>query len=212
MSKRALIVVDVQNEYERGEFQIEYPPFATTVKNVGRAMDLAREHGVLVVVIQQNGSQDSPVFAYGSKVWQLHPEVASRPHDHRVEKLLPSALAGTGLGDWLRERGVDTLTVIGYMTQNCDDSTVKQAMHEGFTVEFLSDASGTLSLANRAGLVSAEELHRVMMVVMQSRFATVMSTDEWAGVLQGTLQIERDTILASHRRAQSLLGTAVVTA
>ena len=38
---------------------------------------------------------------------------------------MASSLTATDLGPWLRARGIDTLTVVGYMTHNCDDATVR---------------------------------------------------------------------------------------
>ncbi|MCP1372738.1 isochorismatase family protein [Dyella lutea] len=139
--------------------------------------------------------------AEGSHSWQLHPAVAGRPHDHLVRKRLPSAFTGTDLGDWLRARGIDTLVVTGYMTHNCNDTTIKHAFDAGLQVEFLMDASGSVPYANRAGTASAEEIHRVFAVVAQSRYAAVLTTAEWiACVREGRLP-ERDTIHGSHQRA-----------
>ncbi|MFN2777474.1 isochorismatase family protein, partial [Escherichia coli] len=59
-------------------------------------------------------------------------------------KATASSFLGTGLADWLRERDIDTLAVVGYMTQHCDDSTIRQAIHEGWQVEYLHDASGSV--------------------------------------------------------------------
>ena len=43
MTKRALIVIDVQNEYfEHGALPISDPPTSTSLANIGRAMDAAR--------------------------------------------------------------------------------------------------------------------------------------------------------------------------
>jgi nicotinamidase-related amidase len=67
----------------------------------------------------------------------------------------------------------------GYMTQMCCDTTARQAFHLGFGVEFLSDATGTLALANEAGSVTAEELHRAILVTQGMLFSKVMSTVEW---------------------------------
>ena len=50
------------------------------------------------------------------------------------------------------------------------------------SVEFLSDATGTLSLSNEVGSVTAEELHRAILV-MQARFSKVMKTGEWLKAL-----------------------------
>ena len=37
------------------------------------------------------------------------------------------------------------------MTHMCCDTTARQAVHRGLTVEFLRDATGTLDLSNEAG-------------------------------------------------------------
>jgi nicotinamidase-related amidase len=75
------------------------------------------------------------------------------------------------------------VTIAGYMTQMCCDTTARQAMHLGFRVEFLSDATGTLAFRNSAGDVSAEELHRAILVTQQARFSQVMTAGEWIGKL-----------------------------
>jgi nicotinamidase-related amidase len=204
--RRALVVIDVQNEYVTGSLQIEYPPVAESLRNIGRAMDAARSAGVPVIVIHQTSPADSPLFAIGTAGWELHDVVASRPHDHYQRKLLPSAFTDTDLAQWLAQHEIDTLTVVGYMTHNCDDTTVKHAFDRGFQVEFLSDASGSVSYANRAGFASAEEIHRVFSVVQQSRFAAVLSTDEWLDCVAQAKAPEHDTIHASHQRALAQMG------
>jgi nicotinamidase-related amidase len=204
--RRALVVVDVQNEYDDGGLHIEYPPVTGSLQNIGKAMDAARAAGIPVIVVQQSSPIDAPLFATGSHGWQLHEVVASRPRDHYLRKTLPSAFAGTDLGDWLKQHDIDTLTVVGYMTHNCNDTTIKHAFDTGLAAEFLMDASGSVSYANRAGFASAEEIHRVFAVVEQSRYAAVLGTDEWiACVTNGTLP-ERDTIHASHQRALAQLA------
>ena len=90
--KRALIVIDVQNEYFTGGLPIEYPDPQQTVANIGAAMDAAREAGIPVIVVQQTSPASSPLFAIDTDGWQLHPVVASRPHDHYLRKLLPLSL------------------------------------------------------------------------------------------------------------------------
>jgi nicotinamidase-related amidase len=199
---RALIVIDVQNEYVTGNLPIEFPDVGLSLSNIGRAMDTAREAGIPVVVVQNFAPATAPLFARGSDGAELHEVVSSRPRDHYLTKNLPSAFAGTELEEWLREHHIDTLTVVGYMTHNCDDSTVKHALHAGFAVEFLSDASGAVPYSNRAGTASAEDIHRIFTVVMQSRFASVMPTDEWISAVRAGSVPERDTIFGSNQRAR----------
>jgi nicotinamidase-related amidase len=207
--RRALIVIDVQNEYVTGGLRIQYPPVSSSLHNIGRAMDGACAAGIPVIVIQQTSPADAPLFALGTSGWELHETVAKRPHDHYQRKPLPSAFAGTDLADWLAEHRIDTLSVIGYMTHNCDDTTIKHAFDRGLQVEFLHDASGSVPYANRAGFASAEEIHRVYSVVQQSRFAAVLSTDEWLACVATGSVPERDTIHASHQRALALLAQGV---
>src|SRR5208283_3293039 len=164
--------------YFTGKLPISYP--AGSLANVLSAMDAARAPGVLVVKIQHASPQpDAPVFRKGTKELELHAEVAARPHDVLIHKALPGSFTRTELESWLRERGVGAVVIAGYMTQMCCDTTARQAMHLGFGVEFLSDATGTLAIKNDAGEVSDEELHRAILVTQQMRFSRVMKTDEW---------------------------------
>ncbi len=202
--RRALIVIDVQNEYVTGKLPIEYPEISLSLANIGRAMDTACAAGIPIVGVQNSAPAGSPVFAKGSAGWELHAVVSSRPHEHHVEKTLPSAFAGTDLAAWLKQQGVDTIAIVGYMTHNCDDSTVREAVHAGLAVEFLADAAGSLPYDNRAGRASAEEIHRIFTVVMHSRFAAVTTTAEWVAAIQSGDLLPRDNIVASNLRARGL--------
>ena len=181
MTKRALIVIDVQNEYfEHGALPISDPPTSTSLANIGRAMDAAAAHGVPVIVVRHGASEPgAESFAPGSATWQLHPEVERRARDHLIEKELPGSFTGTSLGDVLDAGEIDTVSITGYMTHMCVDTTARQAAHRGLGVEILRDATGTLSLENSGGAASGEELHRATLVAQGQFFADVLSTDEW---------------------------------
>ena len=200
---RALIVIDVQNEYVTGGLRIEYPPVDVSLRNIGAAMDAAHAASIPLIVVQQMAPAGAPLFAAGSRGSELHEIIVSRHRDHHIAKSLPSAFSGTDLGDWLKDHNIDTLTVVGYMTHNCDDTTIKHAFDAGLAVEFLTDASGSVSYANRAGYASAEEIHRVFSVVQQSRFASALSTAEWLDCVARGDVLPRETIHASHQRAHS---------
>ncbi|MBK0394913.1 isochorismatase family protein [Ramlibacter algicola] len=200
--KRALVVIDVQNEYfERGCLPIEHPPRTRTLPNVAAAMDAARQAAVPVVVVQHHAAKGAPLFQPGTHAAELHEAVAGRPRDHLVTKAFPSAFAGTDLAEWLAARHIDTLSVAGYMTQHCVASTIFEGMHRGFTMEFLHDASGALSYANAAGRASAEDIHRVLSVVFHSSFAAVASTAAWVEAVQQHQPLPRDNLVLSNRRA-----------
>lgn len=205
LPQRALIVIDVQNEYVTGNLPIEFPDIHLSLSNIGKAMDAAAAANILVIVVQQLAPAESPIFAKGRQGWELHNIVRSRTWNHYIEKKLPSAFAGTDLAVCLSEHQIDTLAVAGYMTHNCIDSTIKHAFHAGLAVEFLADASGSLPYLNKAGASSAEEIHRAFSVVMQARFAAVMSTDEWISLLLTQGAAVRDGIYHSNQRARTAI-------
>lgn len=179
--KRALIVIDVQNVYFSGGLKVTYPE--NSLENIVAAMDAAVGHGIPIVVVQHSSRSATGSFARGSTAWQLKEEVAQRPRTHHIEKNYPGCFTGTGLEGWLREKGITTVVISGYMTQMCCDSTARQAFHADFKVEFLSDATGTLAFENEAGKVTAEELHNAILVTQASVFSKVLTTQEWISSL-----------------------------
>lgn len=74
--KRALLVIDVQNEYFTGKLPVTCPK--NSLANILKAMDAARENGVPVIVVQHTAkTPGSTVFTKGSHEWELHPHVRS---------------------------------------------------------------------------------------------------------------------------------------
>lgn len=175
--KRALLVIDVQNEYFTGRLPVTHP--AGSFANILATMDAAHRCGIPVAVIRHaSPAPEAPVFRKGSREWELHADVAARSHDALIDKEWPDSFHGTGLRDWLTEVGADTVTVAGYMTQMCCQTTASRAWHLGYRVEFLADATGTLDRSGFAGPVTAEELHRSILATV-SRYADVMNTTDW---------------------------------
>jgi nicotinamidase-related amidase len=71
------------------------------------------------------------------------------------------------------------------MTQMCCDTTARQAFHHGYTVDFLSDATGTMSVTNTAGVIMAGDLHKAVLITQQMLFSHVLPTDEWISKVTG---------------------------
>ncbi len=176
---RALLVIDVQQEYfPGGALPITYPD--NHLENIVQVMDVAKQSGVPTVVVRHHQPDpQSPLFCKGSAKWELHPDVAGRPHDLLLDKQLPGSFTNTGLEDFLRTRGIDTVAIAGYMTQICCDTTARQALHLGFKVEFLRDATGTLDVENSAGSVKAKDLQQAILVSQQMFISEVISNEDF---------------------------------
>ena len=182
---RGLLVIDVQNEYFTGRLPVTYPQ--SSLENILVAMDAARETSIPTVVVQHtSSSRDALAFVKNTSGWELHSAIAKRGHDHLIEKNLPGSFTNTDLHSWLGSMDIDSVVICGYMTHMCCDTTARQAMHLGLGVEFLSDATGTLSMSNQAGTVTAEELQRVTLMTQAARFSRVLSTKEWTDLVRGS--------------------------
>jgi nicotinamidase-related amidase len=199
--RRALVIIDVQNDYfaEEGPLAIQYPDRNESLANITRAIDVANAQGMPVVAVQHQYPAGAPVFAEGSEGWKLHPEIEARRKDSwkPLVKSYASVFAGTDFEAWLRENQIDTITLVGYMTNNCDLATAAAAEPLGFGVEILSDASGAVHLANEAGQVDAQQLHEALMVLLHSNFATVATADAWATSVEGGAELPKGDLGSS---------------
>src|SRR5512141_29397 len=119
----ALLVIDVQNEYVSGGLPIVHPPVDDSLARIGEAVDAAHAAGLPVVLVRHTEPDPTAgLFVAGTPAWELHPSVASRPHDAVVDKQLPRSFTATGLEELLAARGVEHVVVAGYMTHMCVDT------------------------------------------------------------------------------------------
>lgn len=182
--KRALLVIDVQNEYFTGKMPITYP--AGSFDKILGTVDAANQNDIPVILIRHGAPQkDAAAFVKGSMGWEIREELLGKKHLCIIDKTLPGSFTDTRLEELLRELEIDTIVICGYMTQMCCDTTARQAVHLGFSAEFLADATGTLDVANNAGKITAEDLHKAILITQAMRFSKVLSTDEWIRGLNG---------------------------
>lgn len=202
-TRRALILIDVQEEYFAGPLAIQYPPRDESILRIADAIDAATTAGVPVVVVQHSSGSGAPVFDPDTSAFELHPEVARRvqPSWKGVVKQYGSVFAGTELEAWLREQGVDTVTLVGYMTNNCVIASAAGAEELGIDVEVLSDATGAINLENAAGSVDAKTVHTTLMALLDSNFAAVATTASWTQALTDGTALPKDDLVSSATRA-----------
>jgi len=175
---RALLVIDVQREYFSGALPITHP--AGHLESILKVMDEAAAAGLPIAVIRHHQPDpESAIFRLNSPEWELLPEVERRPHDVLIDKQFPGSFTGTDLGSWIDEKKIDTVSISGYMTHMCCDTTARQACHRGLKVEFLRDATGTLAVENEAGSVTAEQMQTATLVAQQMFLSEVLDSKTW---------------------------------
>lgn len=204
--RRALIVIDAQQQYFDGVLAIEHPPRDQSVAKIGEAIEAAETNDVRVVIVQHELPEGAPVFAAGSDGHRLHAEIERRAvgASMRVSKSVASVFEGTGLTEWLRTEGIDTITLSGYMTNNCVVASAAAAEPLGFTVEVLSDATGAIPLSNDVGSASASQVHETLMTVLSSNWAAVATTDAWGDAVQAGTTLPRSNLAESAMAGRSV--------
>lgn len=197
--RRALIVIDAQQEYFDGLLPIQYPDRTESIARIRAAIEAAEHSDVPVVLVRHELPAEAPVFASGSATWRNHPEVAAHEQraSKRISKQFSSIFAGTDLESWLREQGVDTITLVGYMTNNCVLASAAAAEPLGLAVEVLSDGTGAIDLTNDAGSSPARQVHETLMALLHSNWAAVADTDTWTAALETGEMLSKSDLVTS---------------
>jgi nicotinamidase/pyrazinamidase len=173
--KRALIVVDVQNDFCPGG-ALAVPRGDEVVAPLN---DLIREflaRGDVVVKSRDWHPRKTKHFAQYGGTWpvhcvqgtpgaEFHRDLLEDPRIKIVSKGMVdedsySAFDGTGLAEFLREHGVREVWVGGLATDYCVKNTVKDAVREGFRVKAVADAMRPVEVQPGDGERAIEEMRR----------------------------------------------------
>ena len=197
--RRALVLVDIQNEYFDGPVEIQYPPRNEALAAIIDAITIAGDHNIPVAVIRHELPEGAPVYAAGSQGAQLHPEIAElvQADWQQTSKVFASVFADTDLEEWVREQEVDTITLVGFMTNNCIIGSAVGAESLGLQVEVLSDATGAVDISNAAGSVDAKTLHTALLAVLHSNLAAVTDTTSWRTAVENKVAVPGGNLVES---------------
>ncbi|QTF91959.1 isochorismatase family protein [Halomonas sp. BM-2019] len=177
----ALIVVDLQNDFCEGG-ALAVAGGAALVPGINAEIAAARAAGALVVASRDWHPVDHVSFAHRGGPWPVHcvqdtegaafhPALALPDDAIRVSKASTfdadaySAFDGTGLGGYLKERGIERVIVCGLALDVCVKATALDARREGFATRLLPSlcaavapeaADETLTALHEAGVEMEE--------------------------------------------------------
>jgi nicotinamidase-related amidase len=179
MSKQALIVVDIQNDYfPQGKWPLVGAQAAAD--NAARLIEAFRQTGDSVVHIRHEfTSDDAPFFTPGSEGAQLHPKVLNRADEPVVLKHFVNSFRETELQAILDHQGIEQLVVVGSMSHMCVDGVVRAAADLGYGVTVIHDACATLDLEFNGVVVPAAQVHAAFMAALGFAYASVVSTEQF---------------------------------
>lgn len=148
MSKQALIVIDLQNDYFPGG---KFPLWNTeaTLAHNEAAIAKARMKGIPVILVQHVADAsrgEAPFFNAGTPGVELHPRLlAAAPDGLLVSKSHADGFHHTPLEQTLAELGCEELLIGGMMTQNCVTHTAISRAADRYAVTVLTDCCTSVS-------------------------------------------------------------------
>jgi len=166
--KRALVVIDMIEDFvHEGGALYCGASMSDVVPIIRRELDRARRDGEPVVYLKDDHLPNDAEFAQfpphaiaGSKGAEIVPELAPAPGEVVIPKRRYSGFFGTDLDITLRERGVDTLRLVGDCTNICVLYTAADARNLGYAVEVVRD--GVTSFDAEAHEDALRELERTL--------------------------------------------------
>jgi nicotinamidase-related amidase len=172
----ALILIDCQNTYREGVMQLEgvEPALIECQRLLARYRDAGRP----VIHIQHDAGAGTP-YDVAARIGAISDIVAPKSGEPIVTKNYPSSFEKTNLDEVLQGLGVKNLTLVGFMTHVCVNSTARAAFNRGYRATVVGNATATRSLPNpTGGVVPAKELHNASLTALHDMFAVVVPRAE----------------------------------
>jgi nicotinamidase-related amidase len=189
----ALLVVDLQNQFVEEGAVLEVPQARDVMPKVRQLLSACRDLGVpvLYTALVHEAPEALPRFyelfpflkgqAYrpGTREVGIYAEVAPHEGEVVVNKAQYSAFEGTNLSSMIEklggdDAGVDTLILVGCVTNACVESTARDAFHKGYRVVVVSDACAAVF----------PDLHDATLKNVRHGFGRVMTADEVVDALR----------------------------
>jgi nicotinamidase-related amidase len=170
MAKKALLIIDVQV----GMFSDDFPVHKgkQLLENIKQLVSKARATNTPIFFIQHNEPAGQQL-EYGSKDWEIHPELSVYESDIIIHKTTPDSFYNTPLEEELKKHSINQLVLTGIQTDLCVDTTTRRAFSMNYELTLVSDAHSTFD----SGDLSAEQIINHHNQVL-SFFAKTKNTNE----------------------------------
>src|SRR5262249_1874361 len=179
MPKRALVLIDIQNDYFPGG---KWPlsGIQPASDNAARLLAAARAKGDLIVHVRHEfPTPDAPFFAPGSDGAKIHARVINLDGEPVVLKHHVNAFRETGLKELLDRHGVEEVVICGAMSHMCVDAGTRAASDLGYKCVVVHDACATRDQEFQGTVVPAAQVHAAFMAALKFGYAASVSTDEY---------------------------------
>jgi nicotinamidase-related amidase len=192
--KRALVVIDVQESFrQRPNWAASSNP--EIAKQVQRLTETFRAGGEMIVWVLHVEPGTGTVFDPDSGHVRLMEGLEAADGEPVMTKTSFNAFYTTGLQQLLTSEGVVEVVVCGIRTEQCVETTARDAAGRGYEVTFVTDATATTPIEHRDAapgrpleeiLADPRTLHVDDIIArtdyaLAGRFATIRTVAELTG-------------------------------
>ncbi len=178
MNKRALLIIDIQNDYFEGGSNPLYGSLEASLK-AKFLLEKFRTSNELTIHIRHISIRPGATFFLPGTIGsEIHSNVFPFEEEIVVEKHFPNSFKETDLKTILDKNEVDSLVVCGMMTHMCIDTTVRAAKDLGYHCTLIADACATKDLSFAGKTVKAEDVHTSFLSALNGTFARVIKVEE----------------------------------
>jgi nicotinamidase-related amidase len=174
----ALVIVDVQRAIDDPSWATDGPrnnPGAEA--NIAVLLATWRSIGYPIFHVKHDGTLANSTYRPGQPGNDFKPEVAPLSGETIVIKHTNSAFIGTEFDRLLRRAKIHTLVIMGVITNNSLEATVRMAGNLGFETYLVEDACFTFARRDYSGrLRTAEEVHDMSLANLDRHYCTVTQT------------------------------------
>jgi len=175
-----LVLIDVQNEY-LSTGNVALSGIDAAVENAAKVLGWARKHKLPIIHVVHVTPAGAPIFS--GKGGEIVPRVAPIEGEPIVSKTKANSFSDTKLKEVLDSyKTIKHLVIVGFMTHNCVNSTVRAARDEhGYAVTVVANATGTRDLRAHAAstkVIPAQVLHEAHLSGLSDAYAQVISSPE----------------------------------
>jgi nicotinamidase-related amidase len=179
MSKKALIVIDIQNDYfKNGAYELSGPEDAS--QNARKMLNHFRANNLPVAHIQHLAADPNmPFFHPGTVGVEIHENVKPLDGEKVFQKYYPNSFRGTNLLEYLKENQVEEVVITGMMTHMCVDATTRAAKDFGFECTVIGHACASNEQEINGKTVKAEDVHNAFLSALSFFYADVTTADKY---------------------------------